>query len=102
MAQAKRIMKAAALPLLGLGALGACATSAADPRPAADTCRAGPGQAFIGQTASSDTGAALLAATRTRELRWVAPGMMVTMDYRFGRLTVAYDGAMRIVSVSCG
>lgn len=91
-------LAAAALPVLA-----ACATTddGAAPRPAGDTCQAQPGQAFIGRTASAAVGAELLAATRSREIRWVPPGMMVTMDYKFGRLTVSYDEAMKIVSVSC-
>ena len=47
-------------------------------------------------------GAALLRATGARTLRWVAPGMAVTMDYRTDRLTVSYDGAYKIERVSCG
>jgi Peptidase inhibitor I78 family len=88
------IVPAAALALAG------CVSVV--PNTPADTCQAAPGQAWIGRTASSETGADLLRATRTRELRWVAPGMMVTADYKFGRLTVSYDDAMRITAVNCG
>lgn len=91
--------------LLGsLMALAACASSP----PAAviegnpqDTCQAQPGQRFIGMVASQALGSQLLAATSAREIRWVPPGTVVTMDYKFGRLTVAYDDEMRISSVVC-
>lgn len=83
-------------------ALGACATADVPSRPATDTCKADAGQAYIGQTASSAVGAQLLAATNSHEIRWIAPGMVVTMDYKFGRLTVGYDNAMLIKTVSCG
>ncbi len=93
--------------LLGiLVSLAGCVTSprdgvAAPLRPAGDTCRAEPGQAFIGRRADAGTGAELLRATDSREIRWVAPGMAVTADYQYGRLTVGYDEAMIIRSVAC-
>lgn len=80
--------------------LSACVTVVPDR--AADSCRAAPAQSYIGRTASSATGAELLAVTNSREIRWVAPDMIVTADYKFGRLTVDYDAAMRITSISCG
>lgn len=67
----------------------------------ADSCKADPGQGYIGRTASGATGAELLALTNSREIRWVAPDMIVTADYKFGRLTVGYDRAMVITTVSC-
>jgi hypothetical protein len=93
------------LPLTAAGAcaLAACATApTGDDRPPEDTCRAEPGQAFIGQRASAETGAAILVATRSRIIRWVPPRTAVTMDYGFGRVTVSYDDAFRITGVSCG
>ena len=94
-----------ALVLAAVPALSACATTpegATPPPPAGDTCQAAPGQAFIGRVATAEVGAQLLAATRSREIRWVPPATVVTMDYKYGRLTVSYDEAMKIVSVSCG
>ena len=93
-------MRAMSLALPASLLLSACVTAA--PELPTDSCRAAPAQSYIGQTASSATGAELLAMTNSREIRWVAPGMMVTMDYKFGRLTVGYDAAMRISSISCG
>ena len=57
---------------------------------------------FIGQKASAETGAALLAASGARTLRWGGPGMAMTMDFRPDRLTVSYDEAMVITSARCG
>lgn len=74
------------------------------PEPAAplgDTCRAEPGQVYLGQVATQALATELLAATGSREIRWVPPGTMVTMEYKFGRLTVGYDQSMRITSISC-
>lgn len=75
------------------------------PSPASEpgqACNSDAGQAFIGRTATAETGAQMLAATGARSLRWVAPGMAVTMDFRADRLTVGYDDKMIITSVACG
>jgi hypothetical protein len=95
----------AAVPVLAL-ALAACAALPADgpapAGPASDTCRSDPGQRFVGQRATAESGAAILSATRSREIRWIPPGVIVTMEYKFGRVTVSYDEEYRILRVSCG
>lgn len=97
----KRVVIAA-----GALALAACTTVPAEGDPPvrgpADTCRAEPGQAFIGQRASAEIGAAIAAATHSTRLRWVPPHTIITTEYAFGRVTVAYDDAYRITAVSCG
>ena len=86
----------------GACALAACATVPADgDRAPEDTCRAEPGQGFIGQRATAETGAAIMAVTRSRTIRWVPPRTAITMEYAFGRVTVSYDDAYRITAVSC-
>lgn len=90
----------AACPL----ALAACATVPTDgdpPREPGDTCRAEPGQVFLGQRATGESGVAIMAATRSTRLRWVPPRTAVTMEYAFGRVTVSYDDDYRITAVSC-
>lgn len=93
------------LVLAAVPALSACATTASDapagPTSQVNRCQAAPGQAFIGQTASTQTGAAMLRATNAAEIRWVPPRTMVTMEFKYGRLTVGYDDAMTIASVAC-
>lgn len=81
-------------------ALSACVT--VYPPEAADSCRIDEAKPYINRTASAEIGAELLRITHTRELRWMPPGTMVTMDYRMGRLTVSYDETMRINRISCG
>ena len=99
-----RSIALAGAPLL----LAACATAqpAQDEdiaaRPPADTCRAEAGQRFVGQRASTETGAAILQATGARTLRWVPPDTAVTMDYRPDRVTISYDRDYLIEQVSCG
>jgi hypothetical protein len=80
----------------------ACATMPADgERPPDDSCRAKPGQRFLGQRASPEVGAAIMAATRSRAIRWVPPRTAITMEYAFGRVTVSYDDDYRITTVGC-
>jgi len=95
-------VKTMALPALAL-ALAACATVPAEgeERPAGDTCRAEPGQSFVGQRATAESGAAIMAATGSTRIRWVPPRTAVTMEYAFGRVTVSYDDDYRITAVSC-
>ena len=66
------------------------------------TCRNEALAQFTGQPASQELGARMLAATGTRVIRWVAHGMMVTMDYRADRITVFLDPSNRVERASCG
>ncbi len=98
-------MRTAMLPLLSL--LAACAGAngggPATPPPTAEgPCRDEGLDRFIGQTASATTGAELLRLSGARTLRWGAPGMAMTMDFRPDRLTVSYDGKMAITTARCG
>lgn len=98
-------MRTAALPLLPL--LAACAGAggegpAAPPAVAEGPCRNEGLDRFVGQTASANLGAELLKLSGARTLRWGAPGMAMTMDFRADRLTVSYDGKMAITSARCG
>ena len=95
-------MRPALLLLLGLSA---CSTAPAGPpgttEPSAP-CRNEGLAAFVGQPATEELGARMLATTGARDLRWVAHGMMVTMDFRADRLTVYLDAASRVERASCG
>jgi len=87
-------------------ALAACSTAAQEPAVVGSgsgyVCRQASYESFVGRVASSEVGAELLQASGARVIRWVQPGMMVTMDYREDRLTVRLDANNRITSVSCG
>ena len=98
-------MRTAALTLLPLMAAcaGADGEGPATPPPSAEgPCRNEGLDRFIGQTASTDLGAQLLKASGARSMRWGAPCMAMTMDFRPDRLTVSYDGRMAITSARCG
>jgi len=57
---------------------------------------------FVGQPASVELAARLMAAARAPKLRWVAAGAMVTTDRNAHRLTVQLDAQNRVVSMTCG
>ena len=93
-------------PLLALLLLPAC-TMAANQPPAPPTAGAGQCstdglEAFVGQKATAELGAQLLAKSGARTLRWGAPNTAMTMDFRPDRLTVSYDDAMVVTRASCG
>ena len=99
------MMRAAALMTFSL--LAACAATggqgpATPPAAAEGPCRNEGLDRFIGQTASAAIGAQLLRTSGARTLRWGAPGMAMTMDFRPDRLTVSYDEKMVITSARCG
>ncbi|WP_031298750.1 I78 family peptidase inhibitor [Sphingobium lactosutens] len=94
-----------AMMIAGLtGCAGAHGSGPRTPPPAmADgPCRDAGLDRFVGQKASGDIGAQLLAASGAKTLRWGAPSMAMTMDFRADRLTVSYDEAMTITTVRCG
>jgi len=96
-------------PLLALALLlPACTATTSEP-PAAPSAGIGAGEcsndgldAFVGQKATAEVGAQLLAASHARTLRWGPPRSAMTMDFRQDRLTVSYDDDMVIQSARCG
>lgn len=83
-----------------------CATPSTDAAPiergGSGECNADNVQDRIGQVATPELAAELLAATGARTLRWAPPRSAMTMDYRPDRLTVSYDDNMVIDRISCG
>ncbi|TMM47311.1 I78 family peptidase inhibitor [Qipengyuania marisflavi] len=88
-------------PVLGLSA---CTTTAGEPLAdgARPECRTDGTASFIGQPATSQTGAQIREITRASIFHWVAEGSAVTMDYRPERVRVEYDSAMKITRITCG
>jgi hypothetical protein len=84
--------------------IAACAT--AEPPVHGETpgheCRTIGTDQFIGQTATSEVGAAILRATHSAVLRWAPPGAALTMDYRADRVTVDLGPDNRITKLHCG
>lgn len=85
----------AALPL-------ASCTSIAPAQPVAPpSCSPETLAQFAGQPATAATAERMQAATGKVKLRWVRPGMAVTMDFREDRLTVYVDAANKVERASC-
>ena len=98
------VLIALLLPLAACGPINVAAPPMDEPpvsEPLA-TCRSAALPSFNGQPATQELGARMLAASGARVLRWVADGMMVTMDFREDRLTVQLDRSNRVERASCG
>ena len=89
---------------MGLGAtlLGACATIGPAAPTGGGTCSNDGLQQYVGQPATADLGAQVLATSGARTLQWVASGMMVTMEFRADRVRVYLDEQNRVERLSCG
>ncbi len=95
------------LALLAALAVSACAAA---PPPATIPVRgAGPyiceGESleqYVGQPASQALGAQMIRDTGARTLRWVAHGMMITMEFSPERLTVHLTPDNRVERAICG
>ncbi|MCY7280379.1 MAG: peptidase inhibitor I78 [Sphingomonas bacterium] len=88
--------------LLFAAPLAAC--TSIQPAPAAPTgdgCLPAALGQYVGQPATSELAARMLRETGKTALRWVQPGMMVTMDLRGDRLTVYIDAANKVERASC-
>lgn len=83
-------------------ALAACATATAPPSPSGGVCRADNLGQFAGRPATGDLGAEVLRVSGARMLRWVAHGMMVTMEYSDQRVTIWLTPDNRVERASCG
>jgi Peptidase inhibitor I78 family len=98
---------------LAAGGLLIAMTAACAPPPAANAdeiqergtgrrCDASKAQGLVGQQASQSLGAEAVRLTGARALRWIAPGAVVTMDYREDRLNIHLDPDNKVVKISCG
>lgn len=105
-----RFVARAAIPSACALGLAGCATVPPSDAPIQDreagatggTCDGEPAQRYLGQTASADSGAAILRSTGAGIFQWVPPDSAVTMDFRADRVRVTYDRAMAITRVDCG
>ena len=57
---------------------------------------------FVGQPASTELATRIMAASRAPNLRWVAYGAIITMEYSASRVTVKLDQQNRVLSAACG
>lgn len=93
-----------AVPLIAVVLVG-CAPSAAAPKPmpAAPTpCGAEKLGGFIGKQRTDAISKQVAEKSGAKGIRWISPGMAVTMDYREDRLNVFVSDKGVIQRVSCG
>ncbi|WNO52550.1 I78 family peptidase inhibitor [Stakelama saccharophila] len=102
-------MKSAAALAPIILAVTACATTAspppaeqARPTPDAGQCDAGGLDDLVGQPANAELGAKARDRAGARTIRWIQPGMAVTMDYRSDRLNIHLDGQNMVERFRCG
>jgi hypothetical protein len=57
---------------------------------------------LVGQRRSSRVAQRARRLTGARDVRWITPGMMVTMDYRADRVNLHLGTDDRVGSVRCG
>ena len=83
--------------------LSACASVSAGP-PASLTgeCRNESLAQFVGQPASQQLGADILAVSGAKLLQWINPGQAVTMDFRADRVRVTLDANGKVEIARCG
>lgn len=79
-----------------------CATAPPAEAIGSGKCDASKAQTLIGRARSAKTGAEALRLSGAKALRWIAPGTMVTMDYREDRLNLRVDPTNKVVKVDCG
>ena len=90
------------LSLMFLTPLAAACASTAPATPASgDACLPESLARYSGQAANEALAARMKRETGKTDLRWVRPGMAVTMDYREDRLTVYLDAANKVERASC-
>lgn len=65
-------------------------------------CRSEGLNAFVGQMATAELGSEILAKSGAKVLRWLRPGQIVTMEFRFDRVNVKLDAQNKIEAVTCG
>lgn len=90
--------------------IGGCATMTGEPPPppppaAAPNdaqCDADAAGGLIGREASQELAVEALRLTGARTVRWLPPGAIVTMDYRFDRLNISLDDRNAVTGFTCG
>lgn len=88
-------------------ALAACMSSTTQAETDADrtlpgVCNADAAQRLVGGMRAPALGEEALRLSGASEIRWIAPGQPVTMDYRTDRLNIEHDANGRVTVIRCG
>ena len=79
-----------------------CATTPPAEAGGGGKCDSAKAQTLIGRARSAKVSAEALRLSGATALRWIAPGTMVTMDYRENRVNLRVDSAGKVVKVDSG
>lgn len=95
------------LPLIALAGTACAETSRPAPGPAPDVapgveCNSNGLESLIGKTQSAETAAEAKRLSGANIVRWLTPGMMVTMEFRADRLNLHLGTDGKIGSARCG
>ena len=74
----------------------------AGPPPQSTACGAEKVQHYVGKKRSTAISESVAALSGAKSIRWIEPGMAVTMDFREDRLNVKLDEKGVILSFTCG
>ncbi len=96
----------ALIAALALAAAPMAAGCTPQSRPATEVpgveCSAEHLDSVIGKPRSEPLGAEALRLSGAKHLRWITPGMMVTMDFRTDRLNLNVGANGKVLSAKCG
>ena len=99
----RKLLVCVPLLLTACAATGQTRVVGIDQVPPGSRCvQSGALDSFRGQVASTELGARIMGAARAPQLRWVAHGRMVTMEFNSRRVTVQLDQQSRVVTAKCG
>jgi hypothetical protein len=93
-----------ALPLVALAAAG-CYENRPEPDapPVMEAaCKSEPLAGLVGKTRSDAVSKEALRLSGAKAIRWISPGMAVTMDFRTDRLNLDVDAQGKITRAHCG
>ena len=75
----------------------------AGPPPEPTACGAEKVQHYVGKKRSTAISESVAALSGAKSIRWIEPGMAVTMDFREDRLNIFFDAETGIIKeVKCG
>jgi len=87
----------------------ACAPPPEDEQPtptkneeSASACDASKAQSLVGQEGTEKLAAEARRLAGAATVRFLHPGQIVTMEYRFDRLNIVLDEANRVTAIRCG
>ena len=65
-------------------------------------CKSDGLEVFVGREPTTELGSEILAKSGAKVLRWLQPGQIITMEFRFDRVNAHIGANNRIERVNCG